>query len=85
MEPRQNQLDAGYFVFWMDVDRHAAAIINDLHRTVFQYGDFDFPGVARERFIHAVVDHLLHQMIGPGGVGVHAGSPANGFETRQNL
>ena len=77
VERRQNHFNTGYTLFWMDVHRHAAAIVADRQRTVLVQHHIDPLGVPGESFVDAVVDHFLRQMVGPSGIGVHARALAN--------
>jgi hypothetical protein len=41
--------------------------------------------MARQRLVDAVVDDLLAEVIGPGGVCVHAGATTHRFEAIEDL
>ena len=69
----------------VDVDRHAPAVVHDLHRLITAQGDFDAPGKARKRFVDAVVHDFLDEVIRASGVGVHAGALAHRLESREDL
>ena len=79
------QLDTGNFLFGVDVHRHAAAVVGDFQRTVPEELDFDAPGVALDGLVDAVVYDFVGEMVGAAGVGKHAGSPAHGVKTAQDL
>ena len=80
MQPREDQLDAADFLFRMDVDRHAAAVVRDFQRAVLVQHDVDALGVAGERLVDRVVDDFVREMVRAAGVRVHAGSPAHRIE-----
>ena len=77
VEASQDDLNAGYVFLGMDVDGHAAPVVDDGEGAVFVQDYGDAGGVSCDGFVYAVVDYLLGQMIGPGGVGVHAGALAH--------
>jgi hypothetical protein len=56
----------------MDVHRHAAAVVLDLQRTVLEQRHVDALAVPGRGLVDAVVDHLLGEVVGARGVGVHA-------------
>ena len=85
MQLGEDQLDPGNSLFGMDVDRHAAAVVGHFQRTVPEELDFDALGVALDGLIDAVVDDFVGEMIGAAGVGEHAGPPAHGVKTAQDL
>src|SRR5690606_26295013 len=59
-------------LFRMDVNGHAATVVGNGDGLVLVQNDVDFFGVAGQGLVHAVVDDFLGQVVGPGGVGVHA-------------
>ena len=88
MQLGEDQLDARNALFWVDVHRHASAIVQNLQRIVLMQNHLNRAGMPSQRFIDAVVDDFLCQMIWPRGVGVHtrtlahrikAGEDFNGF------
>ena len=82
---REDQFHARHLVFRVDVHRHAAAVVDDLHRTVGAQRDLDLPCVPGERLVHGVVHHLLHEVVRTRGVGIHARPSANGIQPGQDL
>ena len=72
MQLGQDHLDAGDPLLGMDIHRHAAAVIANLHSAIGHQPHVDGPGKTRQGLVHAVIDDLLCQVIGPAGVGVHA-------------
>jgi len=73
MQPGQDQFDAGNAFLGVDIDRHAAAVVDHLATAVRVKCHFDAARVAGQRLVHRVVHHFLRQMVGAGGIGVHAG------------
>ena len=74
MQAREDDLDAGQLFARMLIHRHAAPVIRDRDRAVPVQTDLDLRGITGNGLVHAVIHDLLHQMIGPAGVGVHAGA-----------
>jgi hypothetical protein len=56
----------------MFVDGHTTAIVRDFKRAVFINYNVEFFAVTRKRFIDAVVDDFMGQVIWPRRIGVHA-------------
>ncbi len=48
-------------------------------------GHLDLAAVARERFVDAVVDDFVREVVGPTGVGVHARTTPDGLESAQDF
>ncbi len=80
VESGQDQLHPGNFVLGVDVHGHAAAVVDHLHGTVLEQRDLDLPRISGQRFVHAVVDHLLDQVVRPGSIGVHPRPATHGLE-----
>ena len=85
VQPGEDQLDAAHLLFRVDVHRHAAAVVDDLERPVLVEGHFDLAAMARERFVDAVVDDFVSEVVGPTGVGVHARATPDGLESAQDF
>ena len=81
----KDQFDPGNPFLGVNVDRHAAAVIGDFQRTVPEKLDVDALGVALDGLVDAVVDDFVSEVVGPTGVGIHAGAPAHGVKTAQDL
>jgi hypothetical protein len=81
----QDQFDTGNLLLRMDVDRHTATVIGDLDRTIGVDLDFDFFAVTGERFVDAVVNDLVSEVIRPRRIRVHARPPPDRFETTKDL
>ena len=67
------------------VDRHAATIIGHTGRTILVQHYLDAVCMASDGLIHAVVYHLLHQVIGPLSLGIHARPAAHGLQAGKNF
>ena len=72
----------------MRVDRNAAAVVGDGNEAVRFHLHFDPVGVAGQRLVHGVVDHLGEQVMQRllvGAADIHAGAAADGLEPLQHL
>ena len=76
----EDEFDAADAFFGVDIDRHAAAVVAYRERAVGVQGNADGARVTGKRFIDAVVDDFLREVIGAGGVSVHARSATDGVE-----
>ena len=76
---------AGPFDLRVFVDGHAAPVIGNFQRAVLVQHHINAFGIACNGFIHAVVDDLLGQVVGPACVGIHAGTAFDRFQTFENL
>ena len=81
----EDEFDAGEAVLRVDVHRHAAAVVAHVDGAVRADDNFDVAGETGQRLVHAVVHHLLHQVVGMGGVRVHARPAAHRRETGEHL
>jgi hypothetical protein len=68
----------------MQAHWYAAPIVFYGDTPVAQLSHNDASGVSPERLIGGVIDHLLHNVQGTVGTGVHAWSLPHGLETLQN-
>ena len=74
--------------FRMRIDRNAAAVVGDGDEAVGRHLDLDPVGVAGERLVHGIVDHLGEQVMQRllvGAADIHAGAAAHRFEPFQDL
>ena len=71
VEPRQDQFDTRQLLLLMNVNRHAPAIITDGHGTIFAQGHADLGRITLKRFIDAVIDNFLGEMVGTCGICIH--------------
>ncbi len=72
----------------MRIDGNAAAVVGDGDKAVGRHLDFDPVGVAGERLVHGVVDHLgeeVMQRLLVGAADIHAGPPAHRLEPLQHF
>ena len=81
----EDQLDPGDAVLRVHIHGHAPAVVADGDGAPLFQHHLDAPGVARKRFVDAVIHHFLHQVVRPGRVRVHAGTFADGLKTREYL
>ena len=78
----------GLAVLGVTADRDAPAVVDDLAAAVGQQRDVDAGAVAGHGLVDRVVDDLVDEVVQPGragGADVHARTPADGFETFENL
>jgi hypothetical protein len=73
----QDHLHAGDAFLRVDIRGHAAAVVGHAQGPVRMENHVDAAGKAGDGLVDAVVDHLLGQVVGPLGVGVHPRPPAN--------
>ncbi len=74
--------------FRMRIDRDAAAVVGDGDKAVGRHLDLDPVGVAGQRLVHGIVDHLGEQVMQRllvGAADIHAGAAAHRFEPFQDL
>ena len=74
--------------FRMRIDRDAAAVVGDADEAVGLHLDLDEGGVAGQRLVHGIVDHLGEQVMQRllvGAADVHAGPPPHRLEPFQHL
>ena len=81
----QDQLDARELVLGMHVDRHATTVVDHLDGAVAAKRDVDGTAIAAQDFVDAVVNHLLHQVVGARRVGVHPGPPTHRIQPGKHL
>ena len=81
----EDQLHAGDPFLRVDVHRHAATVVDHLEGLILVQDHLQIAGVTRQRLVDAVVDDLLAEVIGPGGVGVHAGAATHRFKAIEDL
>ncbi len=74
--------------FRVRIDRDAAAVVGDGDEAVGLHLDLDPVGMAGERLVHGIVDHLgeeVMQRLLVGAADIHAGAAAHRLETLQDL
>jgi hypothetical protein len=87
MQHGQHDLERGALLGLVHVHRDAAAVVHHRHRPVRVHHHFDVFGVSGERLVHAVVHHLVDQVMQPAHARVadiHGRPLAHGFEPGQH-
>src|SRR5690606_2586854 len=74
VQAREDQFHTGYFFFRVNVHGHTTAVVLDFDGAILVQGQCDVFGKTGERFVNTVVDNFLHQVVGSGGIGIHAGA-----------
>ena len=72
----------------MRIDRDAAAVVGDGDKAVGLHLDLDPVGMAGQRLVHGIVDHLGEQVVQRllvGAADIHAGAAAHRLEPLQHL
>ena len=85
VQPGKDQFDSGNFVLWVDVYRHTPTVVDYFNRSVGVDTDLNFSRVTGDGLINTVIHHLLNQMVGSSGIGVHTRAAAHGLKTREHL
>src|SRR5690606_27324722 len=89
MEGREDHLERRFAgKLWMLIDRNAAAVVGDRQAIAFIERHFDALGMARDGFVHRIVEHLGGQMVKRALVhptDVHAGTPSDRLEPFEDL
>lgn len=74
--------------FRMRIDRDAAAVIGHGERAVLEQFDIDEGGVAGDRLVHGIVDHLGEEVVQSALIGaadIHAGPAADRLQPFEDL
>ncbi len=85
VQAREDELDAAHLLLRVDVHGHAAAVVHHFEGVVFEQRDGDFLGVSRQRFVDAVVDDLVRQMVRARGVRIHPRPAPHGLQAAQDF
>ena len=88
VQDRQHDLDGRLLLDRVDVDRDAAAVVDDAQAAVGEDRDLDVVAVPGERLVDRVVDDLVDEVVQTARTGradVHSGTLANRFESFENL
>ena len=80
----KDQLHHGSVFFRVQAKGNAAAIVFHTDGAVAVQCDLDFFTVSGQCFVRRVVDHLLHDVQGVVGAGVHAGALLDGLQALEN-
>ena len=81
----EDNLDPGYLLLRMEIDRHAAAVIDHAERLVGVQNNPDLAGMTGNGLVDTIIHHLLREVIGSGGVGIHSRPLLDRFEPRQDF
>ena len=81
----EDQFDAGEFVLAVHVHGHAATVVDHLDGTVQAQGDVYVAAETGQHFVHAVVHHLLNEVVGAARVCIHAGPAAHRLQAGEHL
>ncbi len=81
----QDDLDPRHLLLRMDVDRHAAAVVDHRQRLVGVQDHADLRRVTGDRLVDAVVDDFLREVVGAGRIGVHPRPLSHRLEPRQDF
>ncbi len=81
----EDHLHTGQPLLGVQVHRHATAVVPDLQGSVLEQLDLDVAGEAGDGLVHAVVYHLLGQVVGASGVRVHTRALAHRIEPAQDF
>src|SRR5690606_12737395 len=85
VQPGQDQLHPRHLLLRVDVHRHAPAVIADLGAAVLVEGHLHHARVPGQGLVDRVVDHFLHQVVGAGRVGVHAGAALDRIQAGEDF
>ncbi len=88
VEARHHQLEGGKAFFPVDVDGDTAAVVIHLDAAVGEKRHHDASGVAGQRLVDGVVDHLVDQVVQAGGArraDVHARTPPHVLPALEDL
>ena len=88
MQNREHNLDRGYFLHGMLVDRDSSAVVDDAQSAVGHDRDVDCVAVPRKSLINRVVDDFVDQVVQAAFTGradVHSGTLTYRLETLKNL
>ena len=89
MELGHDDLRRRHALFFMDLDRDAAAIVNHRHRTIGIQRDLNLVAISGQRFINGVIhdfaDHMMQPRAVIGITNIHARALANRIEAFEDL
>src|SRR5205814_4906042 len=88
VEARHHKLEGGKTLLLVDVDWDTAAVVVHLHAAVGEKRDHDASGVAGQRLVDGVVDHLVDQVVQASGArrtDVHARTPPHMLPALEDL
>ena len=85
VQAAEDQLHGGNALFRVNIHRHAAPVVDNFQRLVGVKDHVDASGMPRQRFIDAVINNFLAQMVGTGGVGIHPRTAAHRLKPGEHL
>ena len=80
MQLSQDNFNPTLTIFRMDIDGHAAAVIDYFQRAVLEQGDIDALGMTGQRLVDGIVDDFVRKVIRPAGIRIHARPATNWIE-----
>ncbi|GAO26972.1 hypothetical protein ALISP_6792 [Alicycliphilus sp. B1] len=84
VQAREHQLDHRRAFLGVQAEGNAAAVVLHADRAVLVQRDLDLLAVARQRLVGGVVQHLLDDVQGVVGAGVHARALLDGLQALKN-
>ncbi len=85
VQATEDQLNRRNTLFRVDIHRHAATVVDDFQRLVGVQNNVDAFGMTRQRFVDAVINYFLAQMVWARGIGVHPRTAANRLKPGEYL
>ena len=85
VQPGHDQLHPADTFLGVEVHRHSPAVVPHFQGLVLVEDDLDLLGESGDGLVDAVVHHLLGQMVGSRGVGIHAGATTHRLQAAEDL
>ncbi len=85
VQTTQDQLNGRHALFRVDVHRHAAPVVDNFQRLIGMQDDVNAFGMARQRFVHTVINNFLAQVVWARCIGVHPRAAANRLKPGEDL
>ncbi|MNB93852.1 hypothetical protein D3C75_409930 [compost metagenome] len=85
VQTTEDQLNRRDTLFRVDIDGHAATVVDDFQRLIGMQDHVNAFGMARQRFVHAVINNFLAQMVWARGIGIHPRTAANRLKPGEYL
>ncbi|MNV25954.1 hypothetical protein D3C71_1170660 [compost metagenome] len=85
VQTTEDQLNRWNALFRVDINRHTAPVVDHFERLVGVQDHIDAFGMACQRFIDAVINYFLAQMVWARGIGVHPRAAANRLKPGEYL
>ena len=83
VQPREDQFDPGHPFFGVDIHRHTAPIVDHFQCIVLMQDHRHAARMTGQRLVDAVVYDFLGQVVGSGGIGVHARAATHRVQTAE--